>query len=109
MIHLGWWDFPLPAFLSFLPSSLAWTLATLLIWWLIALVVRFLVFRLAKAITRRKGLEAQEVVIDVSRRPLVLMIVLLGVVDSLAAFQGEGAWVDTSRRWLVAAIMALVS
>lgn len=109
MIHLGWWDFPLPAFLSFLPSSLAWALATLLIWWLIALVVRFLVFRLAKAITRRKGLEAQEVVIDVSRRPLVLMIVLLGVVDSLAAFQGEGAWVDTGRRWLVAAIMALVS
>jgi hypothetical protein len=84
-------------------------LATLLIWGLIAVVVQFLVLRLAKALTRRSGHETAKIVVDVSRRPLVVTVMLVGIVASLVALQTEAAWIAAAHRWLTAAILVLGS
>ncbi len=111
MIHIWLWNFPLPPFLSFLPAPYGWALATLAAWLVIALVVQFVLFRIIRILVRRTESDVEDVVLDVTRRPLVVVILLLGLVDSLKAVELEIdlPWVETAGRWLMATVIAVLT
>ena len=89
MIHVGPFQFLLPPFLQSLPQPLIWSVATLAAWLGVALLLQFVVFRLIKALARRTETDIEDVFIDITRRPLVLIIILLGAVSSLRAAGAE--------------------
>jgi MscS family membrane protein len=111
VIHILFWTFPLPPFLSFLPAPFDWASATLVVWLAIALAVRLVAFRIVRVLVRRTETDVEDVILDVSRRPLVAVIILLGVIDSLRAFNQEGAiaWADTVARWSTVLVIAIVT
>lgn len=109
MIHIGFWDVPIPACLSTLPNALAWTLITIGLWLAIAVLVQVVVLRLLKVVVRRSGREIEDVVYDVTRRPLLTAIILLGLADSLAILEAQLPWVESLRRWMVAGVMAVAA
>ena len=108
MIRIWLWQFPLPPQLQFLASPWASALATLLFWLLVAFALQFLVLRLIKAIARRTDSEIEDVVIDVSRRPIVLLVVILGLISSIDDLMIVEARLATVQRWLTAAAEELL-
>jgi MscS family membrane protein len=109
MITFGPWQFPIPPFLGFLPVPAAWGLLTLVLWLGFALVLQFVLFRIVKAMARRTESDVEDVVIDVTRRPLVLTIVLLGFRLSLQATGISTPLVENLLRWTGALVMATVA
>ncbi len=109
MIQIWRWEVPLPPGLQFISGPLGSAAATLLFWLLIAFLVQLVLFRLAKAIARRTESDIEDVVIDVSRRPLVAIILLLGMVSSLDFLEIVGGQVATAERWLVAGVIGVVT
>lgn len=109
MITIGPWQFPLPSFLAFLPVPFAWALVTLALWLTLALVLQFVLFRLVKVLARRTDTDVEDVLIDVTRRPLVLTIVLLGMSLSLQATEVNTPLVESAIRWTGALVMAVVA
>jgi MscS family membrane protein len=83
--------------------------ATLLFWLLAAFLSQLVIFRLAKAVARRTESDLEDVVIDISRRPLVAVIILLGMVASLEFLELVGGQVAMVERWLVAGVMAVAT
>jgi MscS family membrane protein len=111
VVHIWLWSFPLPPFLSFLPAPFDWALATLLIWLAIAVAIRFVAFRIIRFLVRRTESDVEDVILDVSRRPLVAVVIVLGVIDSLRALSPEGdlAWAVQAERWLMVMVIATVT
>lgn len=111
MVHIWLWSFPLPAFLSFIPAPFDWALASLLSWLAIALAIRFVVFRIVRILVRRTESDVEDVILDVSRRPMVAVVSLLGVIDSLKALSPEGdlIWAQQAERWLMVVVIATVT
>ncbi|HET7009664.1 MAG TPA: mechanosensitive ion channel domain-containing protein [Anaerolineales bacterium] len=109
MIRVWLWDIPLPPELAFLAQPWASGLATLLFWLLVAVVVEFVVFGIIKVLARRSETEIEDVIVDVSRRPLVLAILLLGAIFSLEALGVETTLAEGVRRILIAALMVLAT
>jgi MscS family membrane protein len=117
MIRIWLWEVPLPPGLQFLAAPWASALATLLFWLLVAFVLQFIVLRLIKAIARRTDSEIEDVIIDVSRRPIVLLVVLLGLlstVDNLEVVYARDLEVVYARlemihRWLMAAAVIVAA
>lgn len=109
MIRIWIWDVPLPSGLEFLGQPWASALATLLFWLLVAVLLQFVVFGIVKALARRSETEVEDVIVDVSRRPLVLAIVLIGAVYSVDMLGLEGGFAQGLRRGLVAGLMAVAT
>jgi len=111
VIHIWQWNFPLPAFLSFLPAPLGWALATLAVWLVIAVALQLVVFRVIRILVRRTESDVEDVILDVSRRPLVVVILLFGLVDSLKALALERQldWIEVAGRWLMASVIAVLT
>jgi len=111
VIHILLWTVPLPPFLAFLPEPFGWALATLVVWLAIALAIRLVAFRIIRILVRRTESDVEDVILDVSRRPLVAVIILLGVIDSLRALSLEGglAWAETAARWSMVMVIAVVT
>jgi len=111
VIHILLWTFPLPPFLAFLPEPFGWALATLLTWLAIALAIRLVAFRIVRVLVRRTESDVEDVILDVSRRPLVVVIILLGVIDSLRALSPEGdlVWAEQAARWSMVVVIATVT
>lgn len=109
MIHIWIWDVPVPQGYEFLRQPWASALATLLFWLVVAIVLQFVVFRIVKVAARRSETEVDDVIIDVSRQPLILAIVLAGAAFSVDALGVESAFAEGVRRWLIAAILVVVT
>jgi len=111
VVHIRLWSFPLPAFLSFVPAPFDWALATLLTWLAIALAIRFVVIRIVRILVRRTESDVEDVILDVSRRPMVAVVILLGAIDSLKALSPEGTlvWARQGERWLMEVVIAIVT
>ncbi len=109
MIQIWIWEVPLPP--ALLPLAGPWgsALGTLLFWLVVALVVQFIVFGVLKVVALRTESDWEDVVVDVSRRPLVLVLVLLGMVNSLDHLGLHDALTDTLRRWTIAVVIAVVT
>jgi len=106
MISIGPWELPIPSFLGFLPAPLAWALVTLVLWLGLAVLFQFILFRLVKALARRTESDVEDVLIDVTRRPLVIGIVLFGFRLSLQATEIDTPLVQNLIRWTGALVMA---
>ena len=74
-----------------------------------AFVLQFLVLRLIKALARRTESEIEDVIIDVSRRPIVLLVVILGLISSLDSLRVTDASLEKVQRWLTAAAVAVAA
>jgi MscS family membrane protein len=109
MIHVGPFQFLLPPFLQSLPQPLIWSVATLAAWLGVALLLQFVIFRLIKALARRTETDIEDVFIDITRRPLILIILLLGAVSSLRAAGAESGFAESLSRYLLAAVMAVTA
>jgi MscS family membrane protein len=109
MIRIWIWEFPLPPGFEFLTQPWASALATLLFWLLVAVLLQFVVFGIVKALARRSETEIEDVIIDVSRRPVVLAIVLIGAVYSVEMLGLESGFAQGLRRGLVAGLMAVAT
>src|SRR3990170_11435 len=109
MIQIWLWQFPLPPELQFLANPWGSALATLLFWLLVAFVLQFLVLRLIKALARRTESEIEDVIIDVSRRPIVLLVIILGLISSLDSLRVTDASLEKVQRWLAAAAVAVAA
>ena len=109
MIQIWIWEVPLPP--ALLPLAGPWgsALGTLLFWLVAALVVQFIVFGALKVVALRTESDWEDVVVDVSRRPLVFVLVLLGMVNSLDHLGLHDALTDTIRRWTIAVVIAVVT
>ena len=109
MIQVWIWEVPLPRALQPLAGPWGSALGTLLFWLAAALVVQLFVFGILKVLARRTDTDWEDVVIDVSRRPLILVLVLLGMVNSLDHIGLHDVLSDTARRWLIASVIAIVT
>lgn len=109
MIRIWLWQLPLPPELQFLANPWGSALATLIFWLLVAFVLQFLVLRLFKALARRTDSEIEDVIIDVSRRPIVLLVVILGLVSSLDSLRVADANLEKVQRWLTAAAVIVAA
>lgn len=107
MIRIWLWLFPLPPELQFLATPAGSAAATLVFWLLVAFVLQFVVLRLVKALARRTESEIEDVIVDVSRRPLVLLVVVLGSIASLDVLGVDDASLAGVRRWLTAAAVGV--
>ena len=74
-----------------------------------ALIVQFIVFGLLRRIASRTETDWEDVVIQVSRRPLTLVIVLLGMVNSLDRLGLHDVLSDVVHRWTIAVVIAIVT
>lgn len=102
-------EIPLPPMLASLPQPLLWALTALLTSWLFALFLRFVILRIAQIIALRSEGEWEDVLIAVSQRPLLLAILLVGLIVSINALQIDQPLIIAVQRWLVAALMAVVT
>ena len=109
MIQIWVWEVPLLPALQPLVGPWGSALGTLLFWLAAALAVQFVVFGVLKVLARRTETDWEDVVIGVSRRPLVLVLVLLGMVNSLDHLGLHDALTDTVRRRMIAAVIAVVT
>jgi MscS family membrane protein len=109
MIQIWVWEILLPPALTPLAGPWGSALGTLLFWLAAALVVQFIVFGILRVVAQRTETEWEDVVIDVSRRPLILVLVLLGMVNSLDHLGLHDALTETVRRWMIAAVIAIVT
>jgi MscS family membrane protein len=109
MIQIWVWEVPLPP--ALLPLAGPWgsALGTLLFWLVVALVVQFIVFGALQVLALRTESDWEDVVVDVSRRPLVLVLVLLGMVNSLDHLGLHDALTDGVRRWTIAVVIAVAT
>lgn len=109
MIQIWIWEIPLPP--ALLPLAGAWgsALGTFLFWLAVALIVQLIVFGLLRQIASRTDTDWEDVVIQVSRRPLTLVIVLLGMVNSLDLLGLHDALTDGLRRWTIAVVIAIAT
>jgi len=98
VIQIWLWEFPLPPQLQFLANPLGSAAATLAFWLLLALLLQLIVLRVLKAVARRTDSEVEDVVVDVSRRPLVLLIVILEINASLKVSGLDDSWLDRGQR-----------
>ena len=109
MIRIWLWEVPLPPELQFLANPLGSAAATLAFWLLLALLLQFVVLRVLKAIARRTDSEVEDVVVDVSRRPLVLLILILGINAALNVSGIDDTWLDRGQRGLTAVAVAVAA
>jgi MscS family membrane protein len=109
MIQVWRWEVPLPLGLQFLSGPLGSAAATLLFWLLVAFLTQLVVLRVAKAIARRTESDIEDVIVDISRRPLVLAIILLGMIASLRFLELVDEHVAVIERWLVAGLIGLAT
>jgi MscS family membrane protein len=109
MVQVWRWEVPLPPGFEFLSGPLGSAAATLVFWLLVAFLTQLVVFRVAKAIARRTESDIEDVILVISRRPLVVTIILLGMVASLDFLEIVGEQVGAAERWLVAGVMAVVT
>jgi MscS family membrane protein len=109
MVQIWRWEVPVPPGLQFLSGPVGSAAATLLFWLVVAFLTQMVLFRLATAIARRTESEVEDVIIGISRRPLVIVIILLGMVASLDFLEIVNGQVAAAERWLVAAVMAVVT
>ena len=109
MIQIWIWEVPLPPALQPLAGPLGSAIGTLLFWLVLALIVQFIVFGLLRQIASRTDTDWEDVVIQVSRRPLTLVIVLLGMVNSLDHLGLHDLLTDILRRWTIAVVIAIAT
>ena len=109
MIQIWLWEIPLPPQFQFLANPFGSAAATLAFWLLVALLLQVLVLRIVKAIARRTDSEVEDVVVDVSRRPLILLTLILGIGASLNVSGLDESWIDRGQRWLAAAAVAVAA
>ena len=109
MIQIWMWEIALPPALQPLAGPGGSALGTLLFWLVVALVVQFMVFGILRIVALRRESEWDDVVVDVSRRPLVVVIVLLGMVNSLDLLGVHVSLTETIRRWMIAAVIAVIT
>jgi len=109
MIRIWLWQLPLPPELQFLANPLGSAAATLVFWLIVAFLLQFLVLRLIKALARRTDSEVEDVVIDVSRRPIVLLVLILGLISSLDSLRVTDANLEKLQRWLTAAAVGVAA
>ncbi len=109
MIRIWLWQLPLPPQLQFLANPLGSAAATLVFWLIVAFLLQFLVLRLIKALARRTDSEVEDVVIDVSRRPIVLLVLILGLISSLDSLRVTDANLEKLQRWLTAAAVGVAA
>lgn len=109
MIQVWLWEFPLPPQMAFLGGPWTSAAATLAFWLLVALIVQVVVIRIVKALARRTESEVEDVIVDVSRRPIVLLILILGCAASLEVMGLAAVTADPIQRWLTAAAVAVAA
>ena len=109
MIQIWIWEVPLPPALQPLAGPLGSAVGTFLFWLVVALIVQLIVFGLLRRIASRTETDWEDVVIQVSRRPLTLVIVLLGMVNSLDHLGLHDVLSDGVRRWTIAVVIAIVT
>jgi MscS family membrane protein len=109
MIQIWVWEVPLPPALQPLAGPLGSAVGTLLFWLAVALIVQLIVFGLLRRIASRTETDWEDVVIQVSRRPLTLVIVLLGMVNSLDHLGLHEVLSDVVHRWTIAVVIAIVT
>jgi len=109
MVQIWRWEVPLPPGLEFLSGPLGSAAATLVFWLLVAFLTQLVILRVARAIARRTESDIEDVIIVISRRPLVVAIILLGMVASLDFLEIAGEQVEVVERWLVAGVMAVAT
>jgi MscS family membrane protein len=109
MITVGPYQFTLPGFLQGLPQPLVMSILVLAGWLLAALLLQVVIFRVVKALARRTETDIEDVFLDITRRPLIVVILLLGLVSSLRVSGLDGRLVDDISRYAVALAMAVGS
>jgi MscS family membrane protein len=109
MIQIWVWEVPLPPALQLLAGPLGSAVGTFLFWLAVALIVQLIVFGLLRRIASRTETDWEDVVIQVSRRPLTLVIVLLGMVNSLDHLGLHDVLSDVVHRWTIAVVIAILT
>jgi len=109
MIQIWVWEVPLPPALQPLAGPLGSAVGTFLFWLAVALIVQLIVFGLLRRVASRTETDWEDVVIQVSRRPLTLVIVLLGMVNSLDHLGLREVLSDVVHRWTIAVVIAIVT
>lgn len=84
MFQLLWFDIPLPDTLAFLINPLAEFTVNLAAWIIIAVAVNLILMRFVRFITRLLPGDLEDIVFGILRGPIILLILLLGLVRSLA-------------------------
>jgi MscS family membrane protein len=83
MLTLLGFQIPLPPQLLFLSSMTASFVANLVAWTIISLLVNFVLLRLVKVVTRRLPGDLEDIILVILRRPLIILILLYGINQSL--------------------------
>jgi len=84
MFQLLWFQIHLPESLEFLLNPISEFAVNLAAWILIAIFVNFILMRIIRFITRHLPGDLEDIVFGILRGPIILLILLLGLVRSLA-------------------------
>ncbi len=83
MINILWFSLPLPPELAFLGEPIFSFLATALAWVLIAILVNLIFTRLLRLVMRNAPGEIEDIVLGILRKPVLILIIAYGTVQSL--------------------------
>ncbi len=83
MLHVLWFTIPLPPELEFLGAPIYSFLATALAWVLIAILVNLIFTRLLRLVMRNAPGEIEDIVLGILRKPILILIIAYGTVQSL--------------------------
>ncbi len=83
MISIGWFTFELPPQFAFLDAPFFSFLATALAWVLIAFFVNLFFTRFLRWVMRNIPGEVEDIVLGILRRPILILIIVYGTVQSL--------------------------
>ncbi len=98
MLTIGWFTIPLPPELAFLGAPIFSFLATALAWVLIALLVNLIFTRILRWIMRNTPGEVEDIVLGILRRPILILLIVFGTVQSLAFLDLPDSVVDNIQK-----------
>jgi MscS family membrane protein len=83
VLHILWFSIPLPPDLAFLGEPIFSFLATALAWVMIAILVNLIFTRLLRLVMRNAPGEIEDIVLGILRKPVLILIIAYGTVQSL--------------------------
>lgn len=83
MLHIFWFNIPIPETASFLGEPIFSFLATALAWVILALLVNLIFGRFLKWVMHNMPGEVGDITISILRKPLVILVIVFGTIQSL--------------------------
>jgi small-conductance mechanosensitive channel len=108
MVSVFGFSFDLPPALTFLSPNFVSFILTLLVWFLVALIIYITLTYILRAFTRQLPGDVEDILLGIFRRPLILLILAYGVLNSMEILPMPQTAIDFVRKVFITILIFVV-